>query len=259
VTYPPRKYIFNTAPYTEDEARVPIDFAIDDLKMKNPKIGIITMPGSAGKSFLDGAKEQAKKYNLKIVGYYEVPSDSIDFSAPVIGLRKENVEIVLLYVVPPCANLVLKEAQKLLWRPLFFGGWPSSQDKIIELAGDAAEGMHAVRGFAMPTDKEVPGVKRVLEIAKKYHVGKEITDTYIYGWVNAIVMAEGLKRAGRDLTIEKLVKALESLKNFSTEGLCGPVTYSPTQRSSGAQLYIVKADVKNKQFALVAGWRWPKE
>ena len=54
---------------------------------------------------------------------------------------------------------------------------------------------------------------------------------YVYGWINAMVFAEGAKRAGKDLTREGLVKALESLKAFDPEGLMGPITYSATSQS----------------------------
>jgi len=262
VTHPPRKYVFSTGPYLEDEARVGIDYVMRDLKMKIQKIGMISLPGVSGKSYLDGAKQQAKKYNLEIVGYHEIPTDSIDYSAPILNLRKENADLVMLYLVPPPANLALREAQKLLWRPLFLGAWPSSQDKVVELAGEAAEGMYATRGFALPSYEGVPGLERVREVLKKYPIGKPIEvipDNYTFSWVNAMVLTEGLKRAGKDLTPDKVVKALEGLKDFPTGDICGPVTYGQNQRGSGARIHIIKADVKNKRFVPVTGWRSPEE
>jgi hypothetical protein len=45
-----------------------------------------------------------------------------------------------------------------------------------------------------------------------------------------MVVVEGLKRAGKDLTWEKYITALESMKNFEC-GFITPTTFSPTDRN----------------------------
>ncbi len=62
---------------------------------------------------------------------------------------------------------------------------------------------------------------------------KETNATVSYasmeGYLNAKVLAEGLKRAGRDLTREKFVKALESIKNLDFGGFV--VSFGPTDHT----------------------------
>ena len=58
---------------------------------------------------------------------------------------------------------------------------------------------------------------------------------------------EGLKRAGRELTREKLVDALDTLKNFETGGITAPLTYAPGKRRPFNAGYFLKADpIKEK-------------
>jgi hypothetical protein len=45
------------------------------------------------------------------------------------------------------------------------------------------------------------------------------------GWVTAKVLVEGMRRASPDVTVDRTVKGLESLKRWET-GIVGGVTYS---------------------------------
>jgi branched-chain amino acid transport system substrate-binding protein len=65
----------------------------------------------------------------------------------------------------------------------------------------------------------------------------------IMGYYNVSIFAEGLKRAGRDLTREKFITALESINNFDTGALAGKVSFSRTDhdglRSLGYYRYTL--------------------
>ena len=54
--------------------------------------------------------------------------------------------------------------------------------------------------------------------------------------------AEALKRAGRDLTREKFIKALESISNFVPEGGGVPLTYGPNRRHGANAVRLIKAE-----------------
>ena len=78
------------------------------------------------------------------------------------------------------------------------------------------------------------------------------------GWTTALLLTEGMKRAGKDLNTESLVKALESIKNFET-GIMGPVTYSNQSHKANDMCRIYKANFStNKEEDMltpVTGWR----
>jgi ABC-type branched-subunit amino acid transport system substrate-binding protein len=69
----------------------------------------------------------------------------------------------------------------------------------------------------------------------------------------AEVLIEGLKRAGRDLSREKLVDQLASLRGFAT-GYSPPVTYGPARRLGARGAYVMKVDLKAKTFVPQGGW-----
>jgi hypothetical protein len=67
------------------------------------------------------------------------------------------------------------------------------------------------------------------------------------------MLIEGLKRAGKDVSREKLIQALEGLHEYST-GLTQAITYGPNRRIGATGAYIVAIDLKQKQFVPVSGW-----
>jgi ABC-type branched-subunit amino acid transport system substrate-binding protein len=68
------------------------------------------------------------------------------------------------------------------------------------------------------------------------------------------VLVEGLRRAGRQLSRDRLVGSLEGLYDFPV-GLQHPVTYGPNRRVGALGGRIVDVDLASGSFAAVGGWR----
>ena len=74
------------------------------------------------------------------------------------------------------------------------------------------------------------------------------------GYAFAQPLIEGLKRAGPELTREKFVKAMESLKNWQGS-LFNGISFSPTDRQGNNSVFLVKAAFAPRPgFASVGGW-----
>ena len=67
------------------------------------------------------------------------------------------------------------------------------------------------------------------------------------GYAQAQLMVEGLKRAGKDLTRESFVKALETLDNWK-DGLTFSVSYSATNHQGQNSVYFMQANAKEGRF-----------
>ena len=77
---------------------------------------------------------------------------------------------------------------------------------------------------------------------------------YTQGWCQAIIVVEGLKRAGKNLTRSDLVKGLESIKGLDMGGLMANATYSPTKHQGTEYCRIYKTDVKNARFVPITDY-----
>lgn len=66
----------------------------------------------------------------------------------------------------------------------------------------------------------------------------------------AEVLHEGLRRAGRNLTRERLIEALEGLRGFHT-GVSLPVTYAPGRRLGIRDSWVMSVDVEGRRLVPV--------
>ena len=97
----------------------------------------------------------------------------------------------------------------------------------LDLAGpEALEGVYVNLMTAVDT-MGTPAVKKADEILAKYYP-KTKPGYYPYlGMAGAMIIVEGIKRAGPDLTRAKLISALESLGRYET-GVVPPIEWSAT-------------------------------
>ena len=107
--------------------------------------------------------------------------------------------------------------------------------------GDQARGVIVTQVFPSERSLNYPVIKEALELAKAQGL-KELTPAMVEGFVNAKVLAEGLRRAGPKPDRARLHAALESLSKFDLGGL--ELSYSAKEHSGldFADLSIIGAD-----------------
>ena len=101
----------------------------------------------------------------------------------------------------------------------------------------------------LPTDVTPEAWQELRAFALRHGLPSTQLATQIATHATMKVFIEGLKRAGRDLTREKLLAALERLYQFPT-GLTPPITYGRNQHTGAAGAYIVD----RKTLVPVSGW-----
>ena len=254
---PVRRFFFIPGASYEDEVRVIFDYLARDLKKKNPKVGFFCANSEFGKGGLDAARKRAKKYGFKLAREEFAPVGVIDASTQVMGFKRSKVDFVISHHNMTSTLVFLKTAKKFAYNPTTFGTFYSVTEELLKATGSGAKKYYGVHSYNAWYDNS-PGMKDLKEIAEQYHPGKgQRNRDYINGWTMAMVMVEGLKRAGKALTPEKVVEGLESLKNFDTRGLCGPISYSPDNHKSSEYCKIYKADVEKKIFLPITEWLSP--
>ncbi len=177
-----------------------------------------------------------------------------DAGAIVAALSARGVDaVVFLGDGAQLAMLVtaLKDAH---WRPylLIPGGAASAAlfdapkdiaDKILlafpMIAADASRSASFV---ALQRDNAIPGHHAAAQVAV---------------YCAAQLLAQGLKLAGRELTREKFVTALESLREYDT-GLIRPITLGPNQHVGSYGAYIFGVQAEEKRLTIMNDWKAPQ-
>jgi branched-chain amino acid transport system substrate-binding protein len=206
---PLRHWIVNVRASYFDETREQVNGLWKTLGYK--KIGVIYPEDAFGTTVLEGVKLALKEHGAApaIVASYERQTAQV--GGAIDTVRAANPDAVV--VVGPANTVapILKQAHAKGWKPLFLTVSFVGTDELISEAGPDAEGVvitQVVPPYYMTEFKSVALYRRALG---KYFPSEQPNFVSLEGFVDAMVMVEGLKRAGNDLTREGLIHAVESI------------------------------------------------
>ncbi len=240
------KPVFIAYPDYEDEAGYITKYAVNKLGSK--KFAIFYQNDDYGKMAKAGVEKALKELGgkAKLVGAvpYEVTERALGSHA--LKLKESGADSVILYPTPTHGALIVKEMAKLGYNPKRLTTFTLGDPIMYKIAGKPWEGTY----IALPGNSGVPGsdpaadkVVKVLLKANPKLKGKEYLA--LFGAVSMIHFVEGLKRTGKDLTPEKYIKAMETIKDWKPEGIGAPVTYNAT-RHHGVNAARMGRAVKGK-------------
>jgi len=255
---PLQPYIFAMGATYEAQYQCIVDYIAEDLKMENPRIGIVYAKKEYGKKGLDTIKERAAKYNIPVVAELVLPTGAVDASSQVLTLQQQNANIVITCDVLPPVITFLKTAEKYKYEPVVFGFNWATDDMIVKACGDAAKnyiGVNFVGGWSDDT----PGIQLVRGLQEKNKRDIGLTSLYINGVGVSWLFGEAMKRAGKDLNPDSLKSAMETLSNYETGGIFPPVNFSSESHAPAEMVKFFKADLTNKRLNAVTDWRKPKK
>jgi branched-chain amino acid transport system substrate-binding protein len=207
------------------------------------RIAVFYQDDAYGKAGLDGVLRALKKRKLDVVAVGTVQRNSVNVAAAVRKISEGDPQaIVMVSAYTSCAAFIkamLAEGKRpLFWNISFVG----SQALARELGGDAS-GVNISQVMPAPWDDINPVVR---EYRKLYiQNGKREWDyVSMEGFIAAKVFVEGLKRAGKDLTRERLLAALESMSEYDAGGFV--VRFGPGRRngSSFVELTMISRNGK---------------
>ncbi|MBI4620401.1 MAG: ABC transporter substrate-binding protein [Desulfobacterales bacterium] len=257
---PVKRYIFGVFEIYPNGMRAIIDYMMD-LKPQDPRVALVYPDNETGKLDLGPAIERLKFHKLTPVTKEVLNPGSLDATSQVMSMKRHNVNNIVLcgFLLQP-TSLLLRELKKFGMDVHVFGNIAAVGDEVIHVAGSAAEKFYGVACWASWYD-EGEGVAFMRKVTLQYAPGTEkpYRGKYYSGlWTYTTVLKEGLLRAGRDIDGERLVTALESIKDFDMKGLSGPVNFSSSNHKGLNSVKVFKADPSSGKFVPVTGWKVSK-
>ena len=171
MTSPLKRYVFMPAASYQDEVKVIIDYIMEDLKAKNPKIAFVTFDIEFGKVCFEAAQKQAEPYGLKIRKEI-ISTGALEATSQVLNLKRYKPDYTVLHLGVPQAVAVLRDAKKLALSGSFIGTYWTCNEYLLKMAGKVAEGYIGVHSFNSWYDN-TPGMADLRKTTLKYHPGTE--------------------------------------------------------------------------------------
>lgn len=121
---------------------------------------------------------------------------------------------------------------------------------------DAPAAFHQRIFIAYPTfssDISEKGRADYGQLAERHGLPREHVQAQIAALAAAKLLVEGLRRAGRSLSRQRLVAGIEALYAYDT-GLTPPLTYGPNRRIGARGAHVIAVDLMKKAYQPVGGW-----
>jgi branched-chain amino acid transport system substrate-binding protein len=258
---PPKKYILAMiTPYRLQAAAV-VSYIVETLGDKQPKIGLFYNNDDFGREGKAGVEMAAEHYGIEILSEAPHITGSPVDKAAVTKFKSAGVDYVLVSSHSgDVSSLLLEVKNQGLDADIYGVLAPASDRKIVQQAKEAAKRYYSVDAQGRWSDTKSPGIARMIELSRKYgssDVLEAKSYYYILGWYPALLIVEALERAGKDLTVDKFLEALNTFKDWDTGGVVPPITVNAKRRVVALGGIICKTDLEKEDLLPVSGWIEP--
>jgi branched-chain amino acid transport system substrate-binding protein len=228
------------------------EFLRDQLKAE--KVAILSGREEYPKNEGDALTAQLKSwYQTEPVKRTEFNIGDKDFTPQLLEIQAANPQVIAIFGNPAEAAIAMRQAKELGMNQPFFVGSSMVDQGLLSAAKQSAEG---TSGFALipllPTSSN-PEMKSWLAKWKQEYpnlpVGRPNTFDLL-AYADMYVLADALKRAGRDLSTEKLIDALEATKEYRVGSIATPRTF--TKKHHIGNLRLQAMQVKDGEWQPVA-------
>ncbi|MDE2370383.1 MAG: ABC transporter substrate-binding protein [Burkholderiales bacterium] len=162
--------------------------------LKAKTVAVIYVNNDFGKGGLDMVKKALAADGAKVVAEISTASGQLDFTAPVLQAKQSNADVVFVYTNEEEAARCLRELRKDGVAKPIVGETVLTSQKVIELAGPAAEG--AIAHVGLSADAPVPALQAFkVKFQKAY--GYLPDHNCIKGYTSVYMLKAGLEKAGK--------------------------------------------------------------
>jgi len=234
-----KKYLFVTYPSYVEEAKILVDYAARQLGAKS--IAVFYQNDLYGQKGLLGAKQGAVRSRVRITAQVPYEVTQADVSSEAVKLRESRADAVLLYATPRHGALIVREMAKIGYTPKLLSSFTLGDPIMFTLAGEAWNGVISTGFFPLPGTGDSK-VDEALAILTRVDPSLRTNPfNALAGWAFMEPFVEGLRRAGRELTKERFVTAMESIRNWDGQVIRG-VTFGPDRRQGINRVFLTRAE-----------------
>jgi len=219
-----------------------VDTAVDLFKKQGvKKIAIIHQGDGYSEDLASLTKKRWTEMGNEVVAFEVVNKGEQDHSALVTRIKSKAPELVFWTAYYADGALVIKQLRGGGYKGKITVGDGTTDVKLMEIAGKAAEGVNAL---ANPLPEFLTeGKKFVQDYKAKFKVNPGPYSALSYDAMN--LLADAIKRAG-SVDKKAVAAALKATKGF--KGISGPVSF--TDKNLLAQSNFVVLTVKDGKFQL---------
>ncbi len=214
--------VFNhRAGYGDELEKVIEHYATFGLK----RFAVLHHDDTVGKENLGAVERALKSRGLEAVAIASIKRTQKDIKAEVATVVKANPEVVICTTLYQTTADFVKQARALNLNSQVVSLSFAGSTALAQALGPAGLGVVMSQVVPTPTKASVPIVREYQQAIKEVAPAKVHSFTGLESYIAAKVLAEGIRRAGPNVSRATLVKALESIDSYDLGGYV--VGFSP--------------------------------
>ena len=249
---PFNRYVINIRPSYYQETKEAVRHMVEDLGIT--RIAVFYQYDAFGFDGLTGTELALKEFDLEPVARGSYTRGSLDVQEGVQKIKYSGAQAVFMIgTSAPCIKF-MKQLNREGVNPVFYTvSFMGDRQFAQELGKD--EDLVIMSQVVPPLSKDHDFAQSesasYIKLMKQYFPSEAPDLVGLEGFFNARIMVEGLRRSGKDLTREKFIKAVESMKNYEiAPGIS--VSYGEQDHQGMGKVYFTR--YRNGSFELISDW-----
>src|SRR5436309_228484 len=211
ITQQGNPYIFRTS-FTQSTAMPKLARYIKDT-VKAKSVAMVWVNNDFGKGGRDSMTKALEAQGIKVVADISTDPGQVDFSAAVLKVKQSNADAVFVYTNEEESARALRELKKQGYDKPVIGETTLTGQKVIELAGDAANG--AVAHVGLTVDAPQPAIKAFDEKFQKDYKYK--SDHNGMKGYSAMYVVKAITEKNKKFDPKEFAKALHGAKTSAKD------------------------------------------
>jgi len=218
------------------------------------RIAILYQNDAFGAAIRASAISELKKFNVVPITEASYSRLTTNIDDAFNQIRDSKPQAVILGATSDAFKAVMKKRAEQKWNALCL--CPSIDIDYAMEIGSAADGV--ILSQVVPSlDDKIPTATLYHKLLKKYSPDAHPSVSGFEGFFNAMVLAEVLKEAGRDLTRDKFLRTIESWQNKDFGlGKMFKVSFSPTKHAAWGSESVFFQIVRNGKLVTMTPSDW---
>lgn len=251
---PHNPLIINVRASYYQETGAAVKHLVEDLGLT--KIAVFYQYDAYGLDGLRGSEFALQKYGLAPVAKGSYIRGTLDVEEGLEAIMASDAQaVVMIGTYEPCAKFIrlAKEQQDSL---IFYNVSFVGAEELARLLGPEGDGVIVSQVVPPPelaeTQEMLSTVRQYLRLLRRYFPGENPNSVSLEGYYNALVLVEGLRRAGRHPTREGLISAIESIQNYPL-GTDTSLNFGPTDHQGMDRVYFTL--IHKGRLLLITDWQ----
>jgi branched-chain amino acid transport system substrate-binding protein len=212
-------------------------------------VGSMYQDTDFGRDVHAGAVAQIQAMGLKLGAETAHRPTDTDFNAALAKQKDTGCDLICMGTIVKDTTIILQTARKMGWNVDFCGQFASYSTAVAEAVGEPAEGFYSMAPalYRYPDDPK-PAVQAFTAKYRKTF-GIEVNYLGEAGNTAATFVVAVLEKAGRNLTLDSFIAAMESMKDWH-DIFGGPaLSLSATNHHASSQSFL--SQIRNKRWSPV--------